>query len=99
MPQDTFRRDGTGKFIVVPSQSEPVPPPACQPTATEQKARKLYEQALDDLQRKALGNAETALRLSVSFNPNDDDARNLLERVKVKRDAERRAHANLKIGG
>lgn len=99
MPQDTFRRGGTGKFTIVPAQGEPAAPPPRQLTVTEQKARKLYEQALDDLQRKALGAAETALRLSVSFNPNDDEARNLLEQVKVQREAERRAHANLKIGG
>lgn len=101
MSENVFRRNGTGHFVLERLHASARQQVAARPSAarpTEDKARKLFEQASRELERKAMGAAETSLRLSLTFNPNDAEAKHLLEKVKALREEERRAGANLKIG-
>lgn len=98
MSQNVFKRSGTGSFVIVGPEAQQPPQDKPGPARpNDDKARKLFEQAARELERQALPAAETSLRLSLSFNPDDAEARELLERVKGLRDAQRRAGSNLKI--
>lgn len=104
MSQDNFRRNGTGHFVLERLHAEgkaaaaPRPSAPRPPSAAEEKARKLYDQATKEFSRKALAAAETSVRLALTFNPNDRDALRLLETVKLLRDEERRSRTTLKVG-
>jgi hypothetical protein len=98
--ENVFRRNGTGHFILEQlhaSAKQQVAARLSAPRPTDDKARKLFEQATRELERKAWGAAETSLRLSLTFNPHDGEAKDLLEKVKAQRDNERRAGSSLKI--
>jgi hypothetical protein len=100
--ENVFRRNGTGHFVLErlhASARQQVASRQTAPRPTDDKARKLFEQATRELERKALAAAETSLRLSLTFNPNDGEAKHLLEKVKAVREEERRGGSNLKIGG
>jgi hypothetical protein len=100
--ENVFRRNGTGHFVLERLHAAGKQQLASRPSAprpTDDKARKLFEQASRELERKALAAAETSLRLSLTFNPSDVEAKHLLEKVKALREEERRAGSNLRVGG